>query len=38
MDLARQGQVALRDRNFKPTIPVVDIPPPPAVPAPAKKP
>jgi len=36
IDLARQGQVALRDRAFKPTIPVIDIPPPPAAPAPAK--
>jgi len=40
IDFARQGQLALRDKAFKPTIPVVDIPPPPAVPAPepAKKP
>jgi nitrite reductase (cytochrome c-552) len=37
IDFARQGQVALRDPAFKPTIPVVDIPPPPAPPpAPAK--
>ncbi|QJR15616.1 ammonia-forming cytochrome c nitrite reductase subunit c552 [Usitatibacter palustris] len=33
MDFARQGQIALRDKNFKPTVPVVDIPPPPAAPA-----
>ena len=32
IDLARQGQVSVRDRAFKPTIPVVVIPPP----APAK--
>jgi nitrite reductase (cytochrome c-552) len=32
IDLARQGQLALRDPAFKPTVPVVDIPPP----APAK--
>src|SRR6185295_3298948 len=40
IDFARQGQIALRDKAFKPTIPVVDIPPPPAAPAPApaKKP
>ena len=30
LDYARQGQIALRDAAFKPTIPVVDIPPPPA--------
>jgi len=35
IDLARQGQVSLRDPAFKPTIQVVDIPAPPA--APAKK-
>jgi nitrite reductase (cytochrome c-552) len=33
IDFARQGQVALRDKDFKPTVPIVDIPPP----APAKK-
>ena len=33
IDLARQGQIALRDPAFKPTIPVIDIPPPPAAPA-----
>ena len=38
IDLARQGQLALRDKTFKPSIPVVDIPPPPAAPALAKKP
>jgi len=32
IDFARQGQVALRDPAFKPTIPVVDIPAPPAAP------
>jgi len=29
IDFARQGQLALRDPSFKPTVPVVDIPPPP---------
>jgi nitrite reductase (cytochrome c-552) len=29
IDFARQGQIALRDPNFKPTVPVVNIPPPP---------
>src|SRR5678810_280864 len=29
IDYARQGQLALRDPAFKPTVPVVDIPPPP---------
>ena len=29
IDLARQGQLALREPAFKPTVPVVDIPPPP---------
>ena len=29
IDFARQGQLALRDPTFKPTVPVVDIPPPP---------
>ena len=29
IDFARQGQLALRDPKFKPTVPVVDIPPPP---------
>jgi nitrite reductase (cytochrome c-552) len=28
IDLARQGQLALRDKSFKPTVPVVKIPPP----------
>jgi nitrite reductase (cytochrome c-552) len=30
IDFARQGQLALRDPAFKPTVKVVDIPPPPA--------
>jgi nitrite reductase (cytochrome c-552) len=29
LDFARQGQIALRDPAFKPTVAVVDIPPPP---------
>jgi nitrite reductase (cytochrome c-552) len=29
IDLARQGQIALRDPAFKPTVPVINIPPPP---------
>ncbi len=29
IDFARQGQIALRDPAFKPTVPVVNIPPPP---------
>ena len=29
MDFARQGQIALRDRAFVPTVPVIDVPPPP---------
>ena len=32
MDLARQGQISLRDLAFKPTVPVIDIPPPPPPP------
>ncbi len=28
IDFARQGQIALRDPSFKPTVPVVNIPPP----------
>ncbi len=32
LDLARQGQIALRDASFKPTVKVVDIPPAPALP------
>jgi nitrite reductase (cytochrome c-552) len=28
IDYARQGQVALRDKGFKPTVPIVNIPPP----------
>jgi nitrite reductase (cytochrome c-552) len=35
LNYSRQGQLALRDPGFKPTVPVVDLPPPPA--APAKK-
>ena len=41
LDLSRQGQIAVRDGNFKPTVAVVDIPPPPALPpliAPAAQP
>ena len=34
IDYSRQGQIAVRDPAFKPTVKVVDIPPPPA---PAKK-
>ena len=30
IDFARQGQLALRDPAFKPTVPIVNIPPPPA--------
>jgi nitrite reductase (cytochrome c-552) len=26
LNYARQGQLALRDKNFKPTLPVADIP------------
>jgi len=29
IDFARQGQIALRDQTFKPTVPVVNVPPPP---------
>ena len=32
MNFARQGQIALRDPSFKPTVTVVDIPPPPTLP------
>ncbi len=28
IDFARQGQLALRDKSFKPTVPIVNIPPP----------
>ncbi|HEY1326739.1 MAG TPA: ammonia-forming cytochrome c nitrite reductase subunit c552 [Casimicrobiaceae bacterium] len=38
IDFARQGQIALRDKTFAPTVPVVDIPPPPAAPATASAP
>ncbi len=34
-DLARQGQVALRDPSFRPTVAVVDVPAPQPPPAPA---
>lgn len=35
IDFARQGQIALRDPAFKPTVAIVDLPPPaPAAPAP----
>jgi nitrite reductase (cytochrome c-552) len=37
LNYSRQGQLAVRDRNFKPTIEVVNIPPPPAAPAPKGK-
>ncbi len=37
IDFARQGQLALRDPSFKPTVAIVDMPPPaPAAPPPAK--
>jgi nitrite reductase (cytochrome c-552) len=32
IDFSRQGQIAVRDAKFKPTVGVVDIPPPPAAP------
>jgi nitrite reductase (cytochrome c-552) len=32
LNYARQGQIAVRDSSFKPTVAVVDIPPPPALP------
>ena len=40
LNYARQGQLAVRDPSFKPTVPVVQIPPPPAPPTatPAAKP
>ena len=37
LDFARQGQIALRDPAFKPTVAIVDIPPPPAPPPVAAK-
>ena len=37
LNYSRQGQLALRDKNFKPTIEVVNIPPPPAAPPPKGK-
>jgi len=33
VDASRQGQLAIRDPSFKPTVKIVDIPPPPAPPA-----
>jgi nitrite reductase (cytochrome c-552) len=35
IDASRQGQLALRDAAYKPTVAIVAIPPPPAAPAPA---
>ena len=35
LDYARQGQLAIRDPSFKPTVAVIDIPQPAAAPAPA---
>lgn len=32
MNFARQGQIAVRDPSFKPTVAIVDIPPPPKLP------
>ena len=32
IDSSRQGQIAVRDSNFKPTVAIVDIPPPPKLP------
>ena len=32
INFSRQGQLAVRDPRFKPTVKVVDIPPPPAAP------
>jgi nitrite reductase (cytochrome c-552) len=32
INFSRQGQIALRDPNFKPSVTVVDIPPPPTLP------
>jgi len=32
IDFSRQGQIAVRDPNFKPTVTIVDIPPPPTLP------
>jgi nitrite reductase (cytochrome c-552) len=37
MNFARQGQIALRDPGFKPTVAIVDIAPPPAPAAPATR-
>ncbi|HET9577682.1 MAG TPA: ammonia-forming cytochrome c nitrite reductase subunit c552 [Usitatibacter sp.] len=38
IDYSRQGQIALRDRDFKPTVAIVNLPPPPPAPAPAPAP
>jgi nitrite reductase (cytochrome c-552) len=35
IDASRQGQLALRDARYRPTVAIVAIPPPPAAPAPA---
>jgi nitrite reductase (cytochrome c-552) len=32
INFSRQGQIAVRDPNFKPTVTIVDIPPPPTLP------
>ena len=32
LNYARQGQIAIRDPGFKPTVAIIDIPPPPALP------
>ena len=32
LNYSRQGQIAVRDAKFKPTVAIVDIPPPPALP------
>jgi nitrite reductase (cytochrome c-552) len=37
LNYSRQGQLAARDPTFVATVPVVDLPPPPAPAAPAKK-
>jgi nitrite reductase (cytochrome c-552) len=38
IDASRQGQLALRDPSFKPTVAIAIIPPPPAPAAPAVQP
>jgi nitrite reductase (cytochrome c-552) len=35
LNYSRQGQLALRDKDFKPTVEIVNIPPPPAPPSPS---